>query len=98
MPVHEIFQALDHRPLILGCDRELMLLLFVICAALSFSSASLYICLLSVCLWAAGFFLLRLMAKKDELLRQVYVRQLHYHSLYLAQATLRTAGGKRYAR
>ncbi len=93
---HTVYQALHEQHQILGCDRELTLLLCLICFALGFCSASVKTAVLCLLIFAAGFYLLRLMGRNDLLLRQVFVRQLHYKDWYCAQAQLGDKGGKHY--
>lgn len=93
---HIVYQALQQQQQILGCDRELTLLLCLICFSLSFCSASPQVAVVCLGIFAVGFYFLRMMGRSDLLLRKVFIRQLHYKHYYTAQAGLFTAGGKRY--
>lgn len=93
---HIVYQALQQQQQILGCDRELTLLLCLICFSLTFCSASPKVGAVCLGIFAAGFYLLRMMGRSDLLLRKVFIRQLHYKEYYCAQAGLFDRGGKRY--
>lgn len=83
---HDVYQAILVRQQFMGCDRELTMLLCVICAAMVLCSVDLRIAVASAVLFAVVFYLLKMMADKDLMLRQVYLRSLRYRRFYSAQA------------
>jgi len=73
--------------LFLGGDRELVLFCGAVAFALVFTAQELRAGIIGVSLWVGLLALLRLMAKADPKLRQVYLRQLRYHAYYPARST-----------
>lgn len=73
--------------LFLGGDRELVLFCGAVAFALVFTAQELRAGIIGVSLWFLMLYLLRLMAKADPKLRQVYLRQLRYHPYYPARST-----------
>jgi len=84
-----IYQSANRPNLLMGCDRELVLMVVLLCAALIFSVATLWGVVVGVCAWVAGVALLSRMAKVDPLLRQVYLRHVKYGGFYPAKSGLR---------
>lgn len=93
---HRIYPALGSRTPIWGCDRELFLINLLIAAALILLSGSWFVTIITIVVSLLLFQVLRLMGKKDLLLRQVFIRQLHYRPYYLAQGGLHSPCIKRY--
>lgn len=83
---HVVYRALSLNQQILGCDRELLLSLLLLCVTLCISSLSVVVCLMSGVLLGAGFYLLRVMGDHDLKLRHVYLRYRNYQRFYRAQA------------
>jgi type IV secretory pathway TrbD component len=76
-----------HRPnLLLGGERKLVILLGVIAFGLILSDISPFKIILGLGIWSIGLALLRLMAKADPQLSQVYLRRLKYQRYYPAQS------------
>lgn len=73
--------------LFLGGDRELVLFCGAVAFALVFTAQEVRAGIIGVSLWFFLLYLLRLMAKADPKLRQVYLRQLIYKSYYPARST-----------
>jgi len=73
--------------LFLGGDRELVLFCGAVAFALIFTAQELRAGIVGVSLWFVLLYVLRLMAKADPKLRQVYLRQLRYHSYYPTRST-----------
>lgn len=96
MTEHHIYHALGTNHQMLGCDRELFMLNLLVASALIFTALNLEVTLVTLSLALLTFFALQHMGKKDLLLRHVYIRQLHYHSYYLAQGSLMTPVSKQY--
>lgn len=78
MALHKVpVRASANRPnLFMGGDRELVMLSGLLAAALIFSAMEWQAIAYGVALWFASLFGLRLMAKADPLMRQVYMRAL----------------------
>lgn len=93
---HVVYRALSLNQQILGCDRELLLSLMLLCVTLCVSSLSPLVCVLSGLLFAVGFYLLRVMGEHDLRLRHVYLRYRNYRRYYRAQAGVQDPGLKRY--
>jgi len=73
--------------LVLGADRDLVMGTGIVVAALSAGTMELMPSLLGAAIWTAVLFLLRLMAKADPVMRQVYMRSRRYRRYYPATAT-----------
>lgn len=68
-----------HRPnLVLGGEREPVLITAILCAGVGASALNLVSIAIAVSVWIVAAFLLRLMAKADPYMSKVYLRQLHY--------------------
>ena len=70
-PIH---RSLIRSNLLLGGDRELVMLSATIAAALIFSGLTKLSIITGILLWFASLFVLRMMAKADPLMRQVFLR------------------------
>lgn len=73
--------------LFMGGDRELVMFTGLVAAALIFSAQELKATVYGILLWLGSLYLLRLMAKADPQMRQVYWRSLRYQRYYPAQST-----------
>lgn len=71
----------------LGGDRELVMFAGLMAFALIFSAQELRAAVIGIFLWVASLFLLRLVAKADPQMRQVYLRSLRYKRYYPANST-----------
>ncbi|MEI9814232.1 MAG: conjugal transfer protein TrbD [Acidobacteriota bacterium] len=80
---------MSNRPnLLLGGDRELVLVMVMIAGGLAFSLASWWGIGLAVVLWIGSIGALQRMAKADPLLRCVYLRHIRYAEFYPAKSGL----------
>lgn len=84
-----IHQSANRPNLILGGDRELVLLTVMIAVALGFALASWWGVLLASGFWIITVAALQRMGKADPLLRQVYLRHIRYSAFYPAKGSLR---------
>ena len=84
IPVHS---ALNRPNLFLGGDRELMLMLGLMCSLLIFIALTLPTIIIGVFIWLVCSYLLRTMAKADPLMRKIYIRQLKYVNFYSSAST-----------
>ncbi len=90
-PREVVIHRSANRPnLILGADRELVLVVIMIAAALAFSLASWWGVAVSAAFWIVSMAALQRMGKADPLLRQVYLRHVQYASFYPPKGGLRS--------
>ncbi|WP_454659214.1 conjugal transfer protein TrbD [Bosea beijingensis] len=82
-----IHRALSRPNLLLGADRELVLLTGLAAAILIFVVLTWYAALLGVAIWIFAVGLLRMMAKADPMMRRVYVRHITYRPHYRPTST-----------
>ena len=80
-------RAGNREHLFLGGDRELVMFSGLLAGALIFSAQDLRATLFGIALWFVALFVLRLMAKADPKLRQVYLRHRRYRGYYAARST-----------
>lgn len=79
---------IGHRPaLLLGGDREVVLLFGVLGAALMLQGTTVVAKVTGIALWGFGLWWGRAMAKRDPLWRRVWMRRRQYAGVYLARAT-----------
>lgn len=86
-----IHQSANRPNLLLGGDRELVLIAMMIAAGLAFSLATLWGIALAVAFWIAAVAVLQRMGKADPLLRQIYLRHIPYLPFYPAKSGLHVA-------
>lgn len=81
-----IHQSANRPNLLLGGDRELVLVTMMIAAGLAFSLATLWGIGLAIVYWIASMAILQRMGKADPLLRHVYFRHIRYLPFYPAKS------------
>ncbi|WP_064710122.1 conjugal transfer protein TrbD [Rhizobium bangladeshense] len=81
---NRIHRALSRPNLLMGADRELVLLTGLAAVILIFVVLTLYSVLFGIAVWIGIVGLLRMMAKSDPLMRQVYIRHISYKHYYKA--------------
>jgi type IV secretion system protein VirB3 len=81
-----VHQSANRPNLLLGADRELVLLSAMLAASLIFVIASWWGILLGVVLWVVAVAILKRMGKADPMLRQVYIRHVKYQPFYGAKS------------
>lgn len=84
---NRIHRALSRPNLFLGADRELVLVTGLAAAILIFVVLTIYSALIGATIWIVVVGLLRMMAKADPMMRQVYVRHIRYRSSYRATSS-----------
>lgn len=84
---NHIHRALSRPNLLMGADRELVLITGLASVILIFVVLTIYSALLGVAAWMVIVGLLRTMAKSDPLMRQVYIRHISYTHHYRPTAT-----------
>lgn len=80
---NRVHRALSRPNLLMGADRELLLLTGLVAIILIFVVLTLYSALFGIVIWFFIAGALRMMAKADPLMRQVYVRHIGYRHHYL---------------
>lgn len=84
IPIHRVAT----RPMLLwGVDRQMALFLTLVVGILTVWAMNWLAAGIGVTVWVAGLGVLRLMAKADPLLRNVYVRARQYRRYYPARST-----------
>lgn len=83
-----IHQSANRPNLLLGSDRELVLVMVMLAGGLAFSLASWWGIGLAVLLWIGSVAALQRMGKADPLLRPVYLRHIRYADFYPAKSGL----------
>lgn len=84
---NRIHRALSRPNLLMGADRELVLITGLAAAILIFVVLTLYSALFGVAVWIVVIAALRMMAKADPMMRRVYARHISYRPLYRATST-----------
>lgn len=84
---NRIHRALSRPNLLLGADRELVLVTGLATAILIFVVLTVYSALIGLTLWILAIGVLRRMAKADPLMRKVYIRHMRYRRTYRPTAT-----------
>jgi len=84
-----LYQSANRPNLLMGCDREMVLLAALLSAALIFSVATFWSLAIGIAAWVSAVAVLSRMAKLDPLLRHVYVRHVKYGDYYPAKSGLR---------
>ncbi len=84
---NRIHRALSRPNLLIGADRELVLITGLAAVILVFVVLTPYSVLFGLVLWFAIIGILRLMAKSDPLIRQIYLRHISYKSYYRATSS-----------
>jgi type IV secretion system protein VirB3 len=83
----EIYSALNKPNLVFGADRELMLMSGVVAFALFFTGLTMVTTVTAIVLLLVSHFFLKLMAKNDPMMRQIFLKQLKYSKFYFARST-----------
>ncbi|MFC0804658.1 MULTISPECIES: conjugal transfer protein TrbD [Sinorhizobium] len=84
---NRIHRALSRPNLLMGADRELVLLTGLAAVILIFVVLTIYSALFGIAVWIVIIGLLRMMAKSDPLMRQVYIRHISYKPYYKATSS-----------
>jgi type IV secretion system protein VirB3 len=83
----KVHAALNKPNLLLGAERELMLIVGMLSALMIFIAMTWQTFIIGVALWAILSMLLRMMAKADPLMSKIYLRQLKYKDFYMAHSS-----------
>jgi type IV secretory pathway TrbD component len=82
-----LHRAMNRPSLLLGGERELVLMTGLMAAVLIFASATVATALAGGALWVLVVGGLRMMARADPCLSRVYLRHIRYQRYYPARAT-----------
>ncbi|CUX03929.1 conjugal transfer protein TrbD [Rhizobium pusense] len=80
---NRVHRALSRPNLLMGADRELVLLTGLAAVILIFVVLTVYSALFGILIWIVIVGVLQMMAKADPMMRQVYVRHMRYRPHYL---------------
>lgn len=81
---NRIHRALSRPNLLMGADRELVLITGLAAVILIFVVLTVYSVLFGIAVWITIVGALRMMAKSDPLMRKVYARHISYRPYYKA--------------
>lgn len=81
-----IYRALNRPNLLMGGDRELVLVTILSTVFLIVLLASWYTVVIGIVVWSFGMWGLRWMAKADPLMRNLYLRHIKYSQHYDAKS------------
>lgn len=84
---NRVHRALSRPNLLIGADRELVLMTGLAAVILIFVVLTAYSILFGIAVWIVVVGLLRMMAKSDPLMRQIYLRHICYQPHYRPTAT-----------
>lgn len=84
---NRIHRALSRPNLLMGADRELVLITGLAAIILIFVVLTVYSALFGIAVWIIVVAALRMMAKADPMMRRVYLRHIAYKSAYRATST-----------
>ena len=76
----------------LGGDRELVIITAIVSFMLTLSLATWWGAGLAIVLWLSAVAVLQRMGKADPMLRQVYLRHVHFREFYPAKSGLYSSG------
>jgi type IV secretory pathway TrbD component len=80
-----IHQSCNRHNLLLGCDRDLLLLSGLLSAMLIFALVTWWGIVAGIVFWIVAVAVLSRMSKADPILRQVYIRHVKYRPFYQAK-------------
>ena len=86
-----IHQSCNRPNLLLGCDRELLLLCGMLSAMLIFALVTWWGVAVGITLWVMSVAALSRMGKADPLMRAIYVRHVRYRPFYFAKSGIEAA-------
>lgn len=82
-----VHRALSRPNLLMGADRELVLVTALAAVILIFVVLTWYAASFGIAVWLVAVAALRMMAKSDPLMRRVYVRHISYKTAYRATSS-----------
>ncbi|WP_137136657.1 conjugal transfer protein TrbD [Rhizobium sp. FKY42] len=82
-----VHRALSRPNMLMGVDRELVLVTALAAVILIFVVLTWYAALFGIAVWLVAVAALRMMAKADPLMRRVYIRHISYKTFYRATSS-----------
>ncbi|MBA9083337.1 type IV secretion system protein VirB3 [Bartonella chomelii] len=82
-----IYRFLYEPKLIMGVEREPVLILTLLIGVFIISAMSIVATIIGMCIWLIGLYVLRKMAKIDPMLFRVYIHYLRYQRYYPARSS-----------
>ena len=82
-----IYRALNRPELILGCERELILMAGLLAATLIFVAMTFLSAIIGITLWFVSYALFRKMAKADPKMSKLYIKHIRYKAYYPPRST-----------
>jgi len=82
-----VHRALSRPNVLMGADRELVLLTALAAVILIFVVLTWYAALFGIAIWLIAVGALRIMAKADPLMRRIYIRHISYKAFYRATSS-----------
>lgn len=84
---NRIHRALSRPNLLMGADRELVLITGLTAIILIFVVLTVYSALFGIAVWIVVVAALRMMAKADPMMRRIYIRHISYKPTYRVTST-----------
>lgn len=84
----QIFKSLNRQNLILGCERELVLVVALFSAALVFIGQSFSTLLIGIFIWGLSLYFLRKMAKIDPKMSRIFKGHVRHITFYSARSKI----------
>ena len=84
---NRIHRALSRPNLLMGADRELVLVTGLAAVILIFVVLTLYSAMFGITVWIVVVAALRMMARSDPMMRRVYIRHISYRPHYRPTST-----------
>ncbi len=81
----DVYESVNRPNLLMGCEREPILVIGLLCAMLIFALLTFWSIVLGVGAWLVALYALRKMARSDPIMTRVYSRHLRYAPFYPAQ-------------
>lgn len=81
----DVYESINRPNLLMGCEREPILVVAMMCAMLVFALLTFWSIVLGVGAWLVAIYTLRKMARADPMMTRVYSRHLRYAPFYPAQ-------------
>lgn len=81
----DVYESVNRPNLLMGCEREPILVVAMMCAMLVFALLTFWSMVLGVGAWLLAVYVLRKMAHADPIMSRVYSRHLRYARFYPAQ-------------
>ncbi len=83
----DVHLALTRPLLLMGCEREPLLISATIAVALVFVLGKIVFAIIGIAFWVLAVAVLQRMAKADYLMSKVYLRHARYKTFYAAQSS-----------